>query len=61
MKYLGEDTGKLGFGFMRLPEKPDGSPDYGPMREMVDVFLDEGFKYFQGVLLCISSDLLRSG
>jgi predicted aldo/keto reductase-like oxidoreductase len=46
MKHLGEDLGKLGFGFMRLPEKPDGSPDYEPMKEMVDIFLDAGFVYF---------------
>jgi predicted aldo/keto reductase-like oxidoreductase len=45
-KYLGEETGKLGFGFMRLPEKPDGSPDLAPMAEMVDAFLDAGFTYF---------------
>ncbi|MDR1588884.1 MAG: aldo/keto reductase [Oscillospiraceae bacterium] len=46
MKYLGEDIGKLGFGFMRLPEKDDGSLDYVPMIELVDAFLDEGFTYF---------------
>lgn len=45
-KYFGESIGKLGFGFMRLPTKEDGSFDLEPMKEMVDVFLDAGFTYF---------------
>lgn len=42
---LNENIGKLGFGFMRLPEK-DGGVDYEPMKQMVDTFLDAGFRYF---------------
>ena len=45
-KYLGEAVGKLGFGFMRLPENKDGSLDIEPMKKMVDTFLDAGFTYF---------------
>lgn len=44
--YLGASIGKLGYGFMRLPEKEDGSVDLEPMKKMVDVFLDAGFSYF---------------
>jgi predicted aldo/keto reductase-like oxidoreductase len=44
--YLGESVGKLGYGFMRLPEKADGSFDLEPMKKMVDTFLDAGFTYF---------------
>jgi len=43
---LDKTVGKLGFGFMRLPTLPDGSPDYEPMIKMVDRFLDAGFSYF---------------
>lgn len=45
MAYLGEDTGKLGFGLMRLPQK-DGAIDIAQTSEMVDLFLDAGFTYF---------------
>ncbi len=45
-KYLGESIGKLGFGFMRLPEKEGGGLDCEPMKEMVDAYLKAGFTYF---------------
>ena len=45
MAYLGEDIKKLGFGLMRLPQK-DGSIDIAETSEMVDLFLDAGFTYF---------------
>ena len=35
----------FGFGFMRLPMK-DGGIDLAQTSEMVDVFLDAGFNYF---------------
>ena len=41
-----QNTGKLGFGFMRLPKNKDGRTDLGMTREMVDMFLDAGFRYF---------------
>lgn len=45
MAYLGEEIKKLGFGLMRLPQK-DGVIDIEQTKEMVDLFLDAGFTYF---------------
>ncbi len=36
---------KLGFGLMRLPQK-DGAIDVEQVKEMVDLFMDAGFTYF---------------
>ena len=38
--------GKLGFGLMRLPKLEDGSMDIEQIKQMVDLFLDKGFIYF---------------
>lgn len=45
MSYLGEEIRKLGFGLMRLPQK-DGAIDVEQVKEMVDLFLQAGFTYF---------------
>ena len=45
MGYLGEEIKKLGFGLMRLPQK-DGKIDIEQTKEMVDLFLEAGFTYF---------------
>ena len=45
MTYLGEEIRKLGFGLMRLPQK-DGKIDVEETKEMVDLFMDAGFTYF---------------
>lgn len=45
MGYLGERIQKLGFGLMRLPQK-EGVIDVEQVKEMVDLFLDNGFTYF---------------
>ena len=45
MGYLGEDIKKLGFGLMRLPQK-EGLIDVEQVKEMVDLFLEAGFTYF---------------
>ena len=45
MGYLGEEIKKLGFGLMRLPQK-DGAIDVEQTKEMVDLFMDAGFTYF---------------
>lgn len=45
MAYLGEEIKKLGFGLMRLPQK-DGVIDVEQTKEMVDLFLNAGFTYF---------------
>lgn len=37
---------KLGFGFMRLPLREDGSVDNETLIQMVDYYLDHGFTYF---------------
>lgn len=43
--YLGESIPKLGFGLMRLP-MAEGKIDIEQVKEMVDLFLDAGFRYF---------------
>lgn len=45
MSYLGENIGKLGFGLMRLPQNENGI-DIEQTKEMVDLFLQAGFTYF---------------
>lgn len=45
MGYLGEEIRKLGFGLMRLPQK-DGGIDVEQVKEMVDLFMEAGFTYF---------------
>ena len=46
-RYFGENTPKLGFGLMRLPRLPDGRTiDIEQTKQMVDLFLDAGFTYF---------------
>ncbi len=44
-RYLGESIPKLGFGLMRLPMKEDRI-DVEQVKEMVDLFMDAGFRYF---------------
>ncbi len=46
MSYLGEEIKKLGFGLMRLPQNDDGVIDVEQTKKMVDMFLKEGFTYF---------------
>ena len=45
MSYLGENIKKFGFGLMRLPQD-NGVIDVEQVKEMVDLFLDAGFTYF---------------
>ena len=44
--YLGQDIFKLGFGLMRLPKKEDGTIDVEQTKEMADLFIAAGGKYF---------------
>jgi predicted aldo/keto reductase-like oxidoreductase len=37
---------KLGFGFMRLPLLENGDIDYDTLKQMVDIYLEHGFTYF---------------
>ncbi|MDO4869159.1 MAG: aldo/keto reductase [Bacillota bacterium] len=46
MSYLGENIGKLGFGLMRLPKLDDDHIDVEQVKQMVDLFMDAGFTYF---------------
>lgn len=43
--YLGESIPKLGFGLMRLPMQGDNI-DLEQTKEMVDLFMEAGFRYF---------------
>ena len=46
-RYFGENTPKLGFGLMRLPKLADGKTiDIEQTKQMVDLFMDAGFTYF---------------
>ncbi len=47
MEYLGQDIKKLGFGLMRLPRIPGTNEiDVEQTKEMVDLFIGQGFTYF---------------
>lgn len=37
---------KLGFGFLRLPQKKHGSVDYGNVNQMVDIYMEKGIRHF---------------
>jgi predicted aldo/keto reductase-like oxidoreductase len=54
-KYLGENVGKLGFGFMRLPKK-DAGFDLELINRMVDRFLEAGFTYFDTAYVYMGSE-----
>ena len=43
---LGDDIKKLGFGLMRLPVLEGGEIDIPQLCDMVDLFLERGFTYF---------------
>ena len=40
------DFGRLGFGFLRLPQNSDGTVDMETTKKMVDLYLSRGFRYF---------------
>lgn len=46
MEDFAEKTPKLGFGYMRLPKRKDGSEDIEQIKKMVDVFMGAGLTYF---------------
>ena len=54
-KYLGENIGKLGFGYMRLPRR-DGKFDIESVNEMVDEFLSHGFSHFDTSIIYQGSE-----
>ena len=50
-----ENTGKLGFGLMRLPQKGSGI-DVNETSRMVDLFLEAGFTYFDTAYVYTGSE-----
>ena len=54
-EYLGKDTPKLGFGLMRLPKKGLGI-DVEQTKQMVDLFLEAGFTYFDTAFVYLGSE-----
>ena len=46
MSDLGRDIKKLGFGLMRLPKLDENTIDVEQTKQMVDMFMDAGFTYF---------------
>ena len=55
-KYQHKSDAKLGFGFMRLPKKDDKAFDMVLIKKLVDVFLTEGFTYFDTAYLYPGSE-----
>ena len=53
--YFGKDTPKLGFGLMRLPRKGLGI-DVEQVKQMVDLFLEAGFTYFDTAYVYLGSE-----
>ena len=53
--YFGKETPKLGFGLMRLPKKGPLT-DVEQVKEMVDLFMDAGFTYFDTAFVYTGSE-----
>ena len=53
--YFGKDVGKLGFGLMRLPKKGLGK-DIEQVKQMVDLFMESGFTYFDTAFVYVGSE-----
>ncbi len=53
--YFGKDTPKLGFGLMRLPKSGLGI-DVEQTKQMVDLFMEAGFTYFDTAYVYIGSE-----
>jgi len=53
--YFGKDTPKLGFGLMRLPHKGLAT-DVEQVKEMVDLFMEAGFTYFDTAFVYLGSE-----
>ena len=55
MSFFENDIKKLGFGLMRLPKKDDVI-DVEQVKEMVDMFLEAGFTYFDTAFVYTGSE-----
>ena len=54
--------GRLGFGFLRLPQSQSGEVELETVKAMVDLFLERGFRYFDTAYTYLggkSEELLR--
>ena len=54
--FLGENVKKLGFGLMRLPQKEGREIDVEQTKEMVDLFMEAGFTYFDTAWAYVGSE-----
>ena len=54
-QYFGKDVPKLGFGLMRLPRKGLAT-DVEQVKQMVDLFMEAGFTYFDTAYISIGSE-----
>ena len=48
--------GKLGFGFLRLPQKENGEVDLETTKQMVDLYLRQGFSYFDTAYIYLNGE-----
>ena len=48
--------GKLGFGFLRLPQKENGAVDLETTKQMVDLYLRQGFSYFDTAYIYLNGE-----
>ena len=55
-EYFGKEVQKLGFGLMRLPKKGE-EIDIEQVKQMVDMFLEAGFTYFDTAFVYQGSEL----
>lgn len=53
--YFGKETPKLGFGLMRLPKKGIFT-DVEQVKQMVDLFMEAGFTYFDTAFVYLGSE-----
>ena len=53
--YFGQEIPKLGFGLMRLPKKGLGT-DIEQVKQMVDLFMEAGFTYFDTAFVYTGSE-----
>ena len=53
--YFGKEVPKLGFGLMRLPKKRLGT-DIEQVKNMVDLFMESGFTYFDTAYVYLGSE-----
>lgn len=53
--YFGKDVPKLGFGLMRLPKKLVHT-DVEQVKQMVDLFMEAGFTYFDTAFVYLGSE-----